>query len=55
MILQNVNREEKRKFRIVYKEEDAPFVIKHKGLYYLTYSANHTRCVDYCAGYAVLV
>ena len=23
---------------------EGPFVLKHKGLYYLTYSCNHTRC-----------
>ena len=32
---------------------EGPFVIKHKGLYYLTYSCNRTRCVDYAVGYAV--
>jgi beta-xylosidase len=32
---------------------EGPFAIKHKGLYYLTYSCNHTRCVDYAVGYAV--
>lgn len=32
---------------------EGPFVLKHKGLYYLTYSANHTRCEDYAVGYAV--
>ena len=32
---------------------EGPFVIKHKGLYYLTYSCNHTRCIDYAMGYAV--
>jgi beta-xylosidase len=32
---------------------EGPFVIKHKGLYYLTYSCNHTRCIDYAVGYAV--
>lgn len=32
---------------------EGPFVLKHKGLYYLTYSANHTRCPDYAVGYAV--
>jgi beta-xylosidase len=32
---------------------EGPFVLKHKGLYYLTYSCNHTRCVDYAVGYAV--
>lgn len=31
---------------------EGPFVIKHKGVYYLTYSANHTRCPDYAVGYA---
>lgn len=32
---------------------EGPFVLKHKGLYYLSYSCNHTRCVDYAVGYAV--
>ena len=32
---------------------EGPFVLKRKGLYYLTYSCNHTRCVDYAVGYAV--
>lgn len=32
---------------------EGPFVLKHNGLYYLTYSANHTRCQDYAIGYAV--
>ena len=32
---------------------EGPFVLKHKGKYYLTYSANHTRCEDYAVGYAV--
>lgn len=32
---------------------EGPFVIKHKGLYYLTYSANHTRSKDYAVGCAV--
>lgn len=32
---------------------EGPFVLKHKGLYYLTYSCNHTRSVDYAMGYAV--
>lgn len=32
---------------------EGPFVLKHKGKYYLTYSANHTRCEDYAIGYAV--
>lgn len=32
---------------------EGPFVLKHKGLYYLTYSCNHTRCIDYGVGYAV--
>ncbi|MBE6607572.1 MAG: 1,4-beta-xylanase [Ruminococcaceae bacterium] len=31
---------------------EGPFVLKHKGLYYLTYSANHTRSQDYAVGYA---
>lgn len=32
---------------------EGPFVLKHNGLYYLTYSTNHTRCKDYAVGYAV--
>lgn len=32
---------------------EGPFVLKHKGLYYLTYSANHTRCQDYAVGVAI--
>lgn len=31
---------------------EGPFVVKHKGIYYLTYSANHTRSKDYAVGYA---
>lgn len=32
---------------------EGPFVLKHKGLYYLTYSANHTRCQEYAVGVAI--
>lgn len=32
---------------------EGPFVLKHKGFYYLTYSANHTRCQDYAVGVAL--
>ncbi len=32
---------------------ESPWMIKHNGLYYLTYSANHTRSADYCVGCAV--
>ena len=32
---------------------EGPFVLKHKGLYYLTYSANHTKSPNYAVGYAV--
>ena len=32
---------------------EGPFVLKHKGKYYLTYSANHTRSEDYAVGYAI--
>ena len=32
---------------------EGPFVLKHKGKYYLTYSANHTRSADYAVGCAV--
>ena len=32
---------------------EGPFTVKHKGLYYLTYSCNHTRCIDYGVGYAI--
>ena len=35
------------------KVTEGPFVLKHKGKYYLTYSANHTRSEDYAIGYAV--
>lgn len=31
---------------------EGPFVLKHKGKYFLTYSANHTRSPDYAIGYA---
>lgn len=31
---------------------EGPFVLKHNDIYYLTYSANHTRCQDYAVGYA---
>lgn len=34
------------------KVAEGPFVLKHNGIYYLTYSANHTRCQDYAVGYA---
>jgi beta-xylosidase len=34
------------------KVNEGPFILKHKGLYYLTYSANHTRNPDYGVGYA---
>lgn len=32
---------------------EGPFMLKHKGLYYLTYSANHFRSQDYAVGYAI--
>lgn len=32
---------------------EGAFVLKHKGKYYLTYSANHTRSPDYAIGCAV--
>ncbi|MBE6607569.1 MAG: hypothetical protein E7633_03310 [Ruminococcaceae bacterium] len=32
---------------------EGPFVLKHNGKYYLTYSANHTRCEDYAIGCAI--
>lgn len=32
---------------------EGAFVLKHNGLYYLTYSCNHTRSQDYAVGYAV--
>ena len=34
---------------------EGPCVIKHNGLYYLSYSCNHTRSKDYAVGYAVSV
>lgn len=35
------------------KVAEGPFVLKHNGWYYLSYSANHTRSADYAIGYAV--
>lgn len=32
---------------------EGPFVLKHNGKYYLTFSCNHTRSEDYAVGYAV--
>lgn len=32
---------------------EGPTILKHKGLYYLIYSANHFRSPDYAVGYAV--
>ena len=32
---------------------EGPFVLKHNGKYFLTYSANHTRNENYAVGYAV--
>ncbi len=32
---------------------EGPFVLRHKGLYYMTYSANSYECPDYAIGYAV--
>ena len=32
---------------------EGPYILKRKGLYYLSYSCNHTRCEDYAMGYAV--
>lgn len=32
---------------------EGPFMLKHNGKYYLTYSANHFRSPDYAIGYAV--
>lgn len=32
---------------------EGPFMVKHNGKYYLTYSANHFRCPGYAVGYAV--
>ena len=32
---------------------EGPYMLKHNGKYYLTYSANNTRCQDYALGYAV--
>lgn len=34
------------------KVNEGPFMLKHKGLYYLTYSANHYQNPDYGVGYA---
>lgn len=35
------------------KVAEGPFMVKHNGKYYLTYSANHFRCPGYAVGYAV--
>ncbi len=35
------------------KGAEGPFVLKHKEKYYLTYTANDYRCIDYAVGYAV--
>lgn len=32
---------------------EGPFVLKHNGMYYLTYSCNHFQSQDYAVGYAV--
>jgi xylan 1,4-beta-xylosidase len=32
---------------------EGPSVLKHKGLYYLVYSANHFKSKDYAVGYAI--
>lgn len=32
---------------------EGPFMLKHKGKYYLSYSANDYQCQDYAVGYAV--
>ncbi len=32
---------------------EGPYVLKHNGKYYLTYSCNHTRSPEYAMGYAV--
>ncbi|MDR2928608.1 MAG: glycoside hydrolase family 43 protein [Cytophagaceae bacterium] len=34
------------------KVNEGPFILKHNGIYYLTYSANHTANPDYGVGYA---
>ena len=36
-----------------HRVSEGPFVLKHKGLYYLSYSCNHFRSCDYAVGYAV--
>ncbi len=36
-----------------WKVVEGPTVLKHKGLYYMIYSANHFRNPDYAVGYAV--
>lgn len=35
-----------------FKVNEGPFMLKHKGLYYLTYSANHYQNPNYGVGYA---
>lgn len=36
----------------VHRVAEGPFILKHKDIYYLTYSANHYRSQDYAVGYA---
>src|SRR5690606_6596776 len=36
-----------------YRWNEGPFMLKHKGVYYLMYSANFYRTRDYSVGYAV--
>ncbi len=43
---------EKTKSDPVANVAEGPFVIKHNGFYYLTYSCNHYRSPDYAVGYA---
>lgn len=38
--------------KIMADVNEGPFILKHKGKYYLTYSANHTQSQDYGIGYA---
>ncbi|MBQ4353824.1 MAG: glycoside hydrolase family 43 protein [Clostridia bacterium] len=55
--------DEENEVRLIAAEEDweildcrvaeGPFMLKHNGKYYLTYSANHYRCPGYAVGYAV--
>lgn len=44
---------EKTESEPVARVAEGPFMLKHKGIYYLFYSANHYQSKDYAVGYAI--